>query len=57
MVLGMTDNYLHDIEREEYRDALRYTTTTPCYQHTYKSARSRLVCVDCGDELSVEDTL
>lgn len=55
MVLGMTDNYLHEIEREEYRDALLYSTTTPCYQHTYKSKRGRLVCIDCGDELSTED--
>jgi hypothetical protein len=57
MVLGMNeDNYLHDIEREEHRDALLYSTTTPCYRHEYRSdGRGGGVCVDCGDQLSPEE--
>lgn len=45
----------YEWELEESKDALIYSTSTPCYQHTYKSARGRLVCIDCGDELSTED--
>lgn len=53
MVLGMTDNYLHEIEREEHRDALIYSTTTPCYRHDYRPAQGGGgVCIDCGDYIS-----
>jgi hypothetical protein len=48
----VTDNYLHEIEREEYRDALRYTTTTPCYRHGWRAdGNGGLICIECGESV------
>lgn len=45
-------NYLHDIERHEYLDALNHELT-PCYRHSYvPDQRGGGVCTDCGDTLS-----
>lgn len=46
----------YEWEREEYRDALRYSTTTPCYRHDYRGdGRGGGVCIDCGDQLTPEE--
>lgn len=45
----------YDYEREEHRDALRYSETRPCYRHDYRSDRHGGVCIDCGDTVSKEE--
>lgn len=48
----MSDNYLHEIEREEARDAAMFDTG-PCYRHDWRAARDGGgICIDCGDYIS-----
>jgi hypothetical protein len=55
MVQAMSDNYLHEIEREEARDAAMFFTG-PCYRHDYRNAiGGGGVCIDCGDYISGDE--
>jgi hypothetical protein len=45
----------YEWEREEARDAMRYTTGT-CYRHHYVSdRRGGGVCTDCGDTIGADE--
>lgn len=51
----MTDNYLHEIEREEARDAAMFATGY-CYRHHYVSdRRGGGVCIDCGENIGAQE--
>ena len=52
----MSDNYLHNIERGESRDAAMFADFVSCYEHDY---RPRVggggICLGCGDEVTEEE--
>lgn len=51
----VTDNYLHEIEREEARCAAMFDYG-PCYRHDYRRyPHAGIICRDCGDEIGEDE--
>jgi hypothetical protein len=47
---------IHEMERQESRDAMRFAPPASCYRHDYRSdGRGGGACRDCGDTIGADE--